>query len=154
MINKIDHINIIVSNLEKSVKFYTEILGFKEIRRAKLKGYWIEQVVGLENVEAEVSYIIASEGELRIELLHYFAPKGEKVEYNSIANTIGIRHVAFQVKNIYDFVEMLKNKGVKFISKPVEVPISTIKHDDGHKILCYFHDPDGVILELAEYVER
>jgi len=147
-----NHINIVVSDLEKSLNFYTKNLGFKEIRRSKLKGEWIEKIVGLKNVEAEVAYVTARDGDLRIELLRYVSPKGEKLSVNSASNTIGVRHIAFQVEGIYDLAEKLKEKGVKFISDPVKVPVSTIKHDEGHKILCYFLDPDGVILELAEYI--
>ncbi|HKQ32343.1 MAG TPA: VOC family protein, partial [Thermodesulfobacteriota bacterium] len=43
----IDHINIVVSDLEKSVRFYTELLGFIESKRAHLEGDWIESIVGL-----------------------------------------------------------------------------------------------------------
>ena len=76
MIKAIDHINIVVSDLESSVKFYTELLGFKEIRRAHLEGAWIESVVGLKGVNADVAYIVAPAGEPRIELLCYNAPQG------------------------------------------------------------------------------
>jgi catechol-2,3-dioxygenase len=47
MISAVDHIDIVVSDLERSVKFYTELLGFREIRRDRLEGKWIESVVGL-----------------------------------------------------------------------------------------------------------
>jgi len=154
VIKKMNHINIVVSDLEKSVNFYTEVLGFKETRRATLQGEWIEKIVGLKDVKAEVAYVLAKDGDLRIELLQYVSPKGEAVSVNSVSNTIGVRHIAFQVEGIYDFAKKLKEKGVKFISDPVKVPSSTIKHDEGHKILCYFLDPDGVILELAEYAKE
>ena len=47
--------------------------------------------------------------------------------------------------------ESLCEAGVEFIGPPVSVPTTTIQHDSGHKRLCYFHDPDGVLLELAGY---
>ena len=71
MIESVDHINIVVSDLERSVRFYTEILGFKETRRASLEGDWIESIVGLKGVKADVSYIVAPAGEPRLELLCY-----------------------------------------------------------------------------------
>jgi len=37
------------------------------------------------------------------------------------------------------------------IGPPVSPPSSVIRHDTGQKTLCYFHDPDGVLLELAQY---
>ena len=41
MINAVDHINIVVSDLERSLSFYTKVLGFKEVRRAYLEGKWV-----------------------------------------------------------------------------------------------------------------
>jgi hypothetical protein len=40
---------------------------------------------------------------------------------------------------------------VPFIGPPASVPGDVVTHDAGRKRLCYLHDPDGVILELAEY---
>ena len=48
-------------------------------------------------------------------------------------------------------VERLKNADIHFFSDPVSVPEQTVTHEAGRKKLCYFRDPDGVILELAEY---
>ncbi len=152
MISAVDHINLVVSNLERSVKFYTELLGFKEVRRAHLEGEWIESIIGLKGVSANVVYILAPEGEPRLELLCYESPKGEAIPANSQANTIGLRHIALQVKDIQKAVKRLKEAGVKIIGEIVEVPASVVTHDAGHKILCYFLDPDGILLELAEYL--
>ncbi len=152
MISAVDHINLVVSNLERSVKFYTELLGFKEVRRAHLEGEWIESIIGLKGVSANVVYILAPEGEPRLELLCYESPKGEAIPANSQANTIGLRHIALQVKDIQKAVKRLKEAGVKIVGETVEVPESVVTHDAGHKILCYFLDPDGILLELAEYL--
>ena len=151
MINAVDHINLVVSDLEKSVDFYTNLLGFKEVRRAHLEGDWIEKIVGLKDVKAEVAYIVAPEGEPRIELLWYSTPAGESARMNSQANTIGLRHIAFRVDDIQRSFQKLKDAGVTIISEPTTVPASVISHDMGRKTLCYFLDPDGVILEFAEY---
>ena len=151
MIRSVDHINIVVSDLNKSILFYTELLGFREVKRAYLQGDWIECIVGLKGVHAHVVYIVAPTGEPRLELLHYESPTGGSIPQNSIANTIGLRHIAFRVVNIYREVQRLKDAGVTFLGEPVVVPRTVVKHDTGEKILCYFHDPDGTLLELTEY---
>jgi catechol 2,3-dioxygenase-like lactoylglutathione lyase family enzyme len=147
----IDHINIVVSDLERSVKFYTELLGFIESKRAHLEGDWIESIVGLKGVVADVAFIVTPAGEPRIELLCYKTPKGERVPVNSLANTPGIRHIAFRVDDIHAAVEKLKSAEVKLLGEPVVVPETVVTHDAGHKMLCYFHDPDGTLLEITEY---
>jgi glyoxylase I family protein len=147
----IDHINIVVSDLEKSVKFYTGLLGFIESNRAHLEGDWIESIVGLKGVVADVAFIVAPAGEPRIELLCYKTPRGEPVPANSLANTPGIRHIAFRVGDIHAAVDKLKSAGVKLLGEPVVVPETVVTHDAGRKMLCYFHDPDGTLLEITEY---
>ncbi len=151
MISAVDHINLVVSDLERSVRFYTELLGFKEVRRAHLEGKWIESIIGLKGVRANVVYILAPAGEPRLELLCYESPQGESILENSLANTPGLRHIALQVEDIQKAVKRLKEAGVKIIGETVEVPASVVTHDAGHKTLCYFLDPDGILLELAEY---
>lgn len=133
------------------MKFYTEVLGFEQTNSARLEGDWVESIVGLKGVAADVVFIVAPAGEPRIELLCYKSPTGESVPANSFANTVGLRHIALRVDDIYEMAGKLKNAGVKLMSEPVTVPATVVTHDAGHKMLCYFHDPDGVLLEITEY---
>jgi len=151
MVKHIDHINIVVSNLERSVRFYTQLLGLKETKRATLTGDWIEAIVGLSGVDAEVVYLQPVGGGPRIELIHYRAPAGVALQENSRPNTQGLRHIAFQVENMDSLYTRLRDAGVPFFGPPVVVPSGVVQHEDGEKSLCYFHDPDGVVLELAAY---
>ena len=151
MICAIDHINIVVFDLERSIDFYTKVLGFKETRRAYLEGRWVESIVGLKGVRANVAYVTAPAGAPRLELLCYESPAGERLLENSIPNTLGLRHLALQVDNIDVAVRCLKDAKAELVSEPVVVPTDVITHHEGHKILCYFLDPDGVLLELTEY---
>ncbi len=152
MIEQIDHINIVVSDLERSVRFYTELLGFEETRRAHLEGDWIEAVVGLRGVQADVVYVQPKGGGPRLELIHYETPEGVPLPECAQPNAIGLRHIAFRVQNMDTVYKRLQAAGVAFIGPPVRVPGQVITHDAGDKSLCYFHDPDGVLLELAQYV--
>jgi catechol 2,3-dioxygenase-like lactoylglutathione lyase family enzyme len=151
MIRAIDHINIVVADLERSVRFYTELLGFRLMKEATLQGEWIDRIVGLKGVQGRVAYVVAPDGEPRIELLHYEAPAGSAVAVNSSANTRGLRHIALRVDDIMAVVAKLQAAQVEFFSEPVRVPAGVVRHDQGEKTLVYFLDPDGVILELAQY---
>ena len=152
MVKHVDHINIVVSDLEHSVRFYTEALGLKETRRARLTGDWIEAIVGLKGVEADVAFVQPIGGGPRIELIQYRAPVGEEFAAHSRPNTHGLRHIAFQIDDMEVTRKRLEAAGVQFFGPPVEVPGGVVEHDDGRKSLCYFLDPDGVLLELAAYV--
>ena len=152
MISAVDHINIVTRDIAESTRFYTELLGLTVTRRAHLEGAWIDAVVGLQGARAEVVYVQPPGGGPRIELIQYHAPPGADCPACATANTLGLRHIAFRVADIEGTYARLQAAGVPFLSPPADVPESVVRHDDGRKRLCYFHDPDGVILELAEYV--
>jgi catechol 2,3-dioxygenase-like lactoylglutathione lyase family enzyme len=143
MIKAMDHVNIVVSNLQEATEFFTAI-GFTISSRGDLQSDWVSDVVGLSNAEARYVQLSLSESRTRLELIHYSSPaSGRDIDMGK-ANQIGIRHLAFEVNDIDSVVAALKERKVTFFSdiKTYE-PLS--------KRLVYFHGPDGIILELAEY---
>lgn len=151
MIRGIDHVNLVVTDLPRSLRFYCDLLGFRQTHDAYLEGEWIERIVGLRGVKARAVFIVAPAGEPRIELICYAAPRGSARAENSRANTIGLRHLALRVDDMKATVAKLHAAGVTLFSEPVPVPGGIVKFEAGDKTLAYFLDPDGVILELAEY---
>ena len=151
MIRAIDHINIVVADLKRSVRFYCDVLGFRKTADVTMEGDWIEAIVGLRGVRGLVAFVEPPAGGLRIELLQYVAPAGEVLPANSRPNTRGLRHIAFRVDDIHGMTARLRAAGVTLFSDPVLVPAGVVKFAAGDKTLVYFLDPDGVILELAEY---
>ncbi len=151
MIEQIDHINIVVNDLEKMIHFYEKRLGFKLSKRVEISGLWIERVVGLKEARAEVVYLELLTGP-RIELIHYLSPVGQRPHALDIPNTMGMRHMAFRVRGIETWVTRLKKEGISFFGEIQEVPVTQVTYAGGvQKRLVYFHDPEGNILELCEY---
>lgn len=154
MIEQIDHINIVVRDLEKMLHFYEKRLGFNISKRVEIRGDWIEDVVGLKEVNAAVVYLELAAGP-RIELIQYLSPEGKKIEGCEIPNTLGIRHIAFRVTGISDWVTKLKADGISFFGHIQQVPGSQVKYAGGvRKRLVYFYDPEGNILEFCEYTPQ
>ena len=152
MIRAIDHLNIVVADLARSVKFYTEVLGFVKTADVHMQGAWIEEIVGLKGVEGLVAFVeLPGGGGPRIELLQYVAPAGAVLPENSRSNTHGLRHIALRVDDIAAMAAKLRAAGVTLFSDPVRVPQGVVKFAAGDKTLVYVLDPDGVIVELAEY---
>ena len=153
MIRGIDHLNIVVADMARSLEFYGGVLGFVKTKEAHLEGEWIEKIVGLRGVKAHAVFIEAPGGGPRIELLHYHAPEGVALLENSRANTRGLRHFALRVDDIAAVTAKLRAAGVEVRGEPTKVPGGVVKFDEGGggKTLVYFLDPDGVIVELAEY---
>ena len=153
MIHSIDHVNLVVADLDRSVAFYTGVLGLRKTQDVTMEGAWIEEIVRLPGVKGRVAFVEAPDGRVRIELLQYVAPAGLAIPANSLANTLGLRHLAFRVSDIAAFAQRLRAANVTLLSDPVKVPAGVVRFASGDKRLLYFLDPDGVLLELAEYGE-
>ena len=151
MLEQIDHINLVVRDLESMTRFYTHVLGLTVSKRVTISGKWIERVVGLTDVTAEVVYLNAANGP-RIELIQYERPVGERPDALALANSCGIRHLAFRVRDIDQVVDALRAADVKLVSQVQQVPDDQVTYDGGlRKRLVYFHDPEENLLELCEY---
>ncbi len=143
MFKKINHVNIVVSNLDKTMAFFTQ-LGFTVGDKSELSGEWISDIVGLKNVNALYVTLSLPGTETNLELIEYKSPKSAQDPDMHKANQIGFRHIAFEVENIEDKVCRLKDKGIKFISSIQTYPKTG-------KRLVYFWGPDNILLELAQY---
>lgn len=126
MIQAVHHIAIIASNYERSKKFYTEVLGLEPIRevfRKDRKSWKLD---------------LAVNGEYIIELFSFPDPPPRP----SQPEARGLRHLAFEVKNLEQAIRSLEQQGVD-----VE-PIRTDEYTG--KRFSFFQDPDGLPLELYE----
>lgn len=148
---KIDHVNIVVADLERAAHFYETVFGLSRGFAATLEGAWIETVTGLQNARAECLFLHAPDGQTRLELICYENSSG-RIALNSQPNTLGLRHLAFEVEDIHQTLEKARNLGIEPISAPVEVPFRV--GNLGAKRLAYFHDFDGTLLEAASYDSR
>jgi len=153
MIRGIDHLNIVVADMARSLAFYCDVLGGTKTKEAHLEGEWIEKIVGLSGVKAHAVFVELPGGGPRIELLHYHSPEGAALPENAKPNTRGLRHFALRVDDIFAVTARLRAAGVEVWGEPTKVPGGVVKFDEGGggKTLVYFLDPDGVIIELAEY---
>lgn len=153
MLKAIDHVNIVVRDLEPMLAFYQKALGLTITQDVVISGDWIAQVVGLQNVKARVIYLEVGEGAgPRIELIEYESPTRVEPEFSDRPHALGIRHMAFKVDDIDAVVTRLQNRGVTFNSQVMQVPDSQVSYAHSvRKRLLYFHDPEGNILELCEY---
>lgn len=151
MLSSIDHINIVVKDLERMIRFYSDALGFKVTKRVTISGQWIDRTVGLSGVVGDVVYLDLPAGP-RVELIRYVSPSGLEPVGLDQPNTLGLRHMAFRVENIELAVKRAREAGVVFLSEIQTVPDSQVTYAGGvRKRLVYFRDPEGNLLELCEY---
>ena len=150
---KIDHVNIVVRDLEGAVAFYTRLLGMQQTFETTLQGAWIESVTGLPEARARCVFLQFPDGDFRLELLQYLSPQAEISPANSQPHQPGIRHLAFETREMEALCDRLRSAGIAFVSPPITVPFP-VGPKSLKKRLCYFHDPEGVLLEVAEYANE
>jgi glyoxylase I family protein len=147
----LDHLNIVVADLDRMTSFYTDVLSLRVTKRVTITGDWVAQTVGLPEVHADVVYLDFESGP-RIELIRYNRPVLSRPESVDRPNAPGFRHIAFKVDDIDALVAKLTAAGVKFFADVQRVPDSQVTYAGGiRKRLVYFQDPEGNLLELCEY---
>jgi catechol 2,3-dioxygenase-like lactoylglutathione lyase family enzyme len=149
VIRQVFHFSFTVSNLDRSVAWYTNALGLELVHRQRQDNQYTRQLVGFENAILEVAqFKIANVSpELSthvLELVEYVQPRGKPIQLDTC--NPGVAHLAFVVSDIHDEYNRLRNKGVRFRSAPVEITAGVNR--GGHT--CYFWDPDGITLELVQ----
>jgi catechol 2,3-dioxygenase-like lactoylglutathione lyase family enzyme len=143
VLKHIDHINIVVNDLER-VKAFFLALGFLQKDGSRLAGEWISNTVGLEDVDAEYVKLTLPGDRTSIELIQFRHPPPVEATGSNRANTPGLRHLAFEVTDIAAMVAALRQWGIE--------PVSSVQtYVPGNKKLVYFHGPEGILLELAQY---
>ena len=115
-------------------------MGLKIVQEFSDKSDYINKVSGLKKAKIHFIKLKMKSGEI-LELLTYPTHK-TKLPKLPIYNS-GILHIALQVKDIEKTYVKLKNKGVKFISKP------TLSSEKFAKV-CFCLDPNKVRVELVE----
>lgn len=138
---EIRHTGIVVSNMERSLGFYRDILGLKVVKDFIEKGKYIDSISGLLETRLRMIKLITDNGSM-IELLQYIShPRQPPVK--SRIYDLGCSHIAFTVDNIDNEYKRLLEKDVKFNCPPCVSP-------DGYAKVTFCHDPDGTNIELVE----
>ena len=124
-INYVQHIAVTCKDIEASVAFYRDILGFEELRRVPYG-------------DVDLVYMKVSD-DCEMEL---FSQKNGTPPNTAGPTDAGLRHIAFDVDDLYEWDAYLKEKGVRFEMDPLDMP------ELGKRGLLIY-DPDGVIVELC-----
>ncbi len=140
------HTGITVSDLDRSIPFYRDVLGLQMSLGPTevFEGEALSRGLGVPDARLRLAVFKVGDGEL--ELLEYLHP-GSPVDCPMPGNTLGQMHVAFEVDDMRAKVEELQAKGIRFMSAPNEVHEGPLNG----WTWVYFTDPDGITLELIEY---
>jgi len=144
-LGEIHHLGLTVADIERSVRFYRDVLGLSLIRRRGTDADYIGQQTGYPGVRLEVaSFQVAPESRQSLEIVQYVTCAGPASD--PATNRAGNAHLCFQVDDLAAAYETLRERGVRFQSPPVAITSGPNRGG----LVVYLHDPDGFTLELFQ----
>jgi catechol 2,3-dioxygenase-like lactoylglutathione lyase family enzyme len=143
-VQRMEHVGIVVHDLAAAIEFFTE-LGLVLQGEASVEGDWVDRVVGLEGIRADIAMMETPDGNGRVELSQFHSPLTQGDDRHAPANTPGIRHLSFAVDDIDAAVVGLRARGSELVGE-------LERYKDIYR-LCYIRGPEGIIVELAERID-
>jgi catechol 2,3-dioxygenase-like lactoylglutathione lyase family enzyme len=148
----IDHVAIMVSDLEKSLHFYRDILGMEVVSPEEHDGGPIDEMTAMSNVHMREyrlrppggvnGHTRTSEQGFTFDLIQWINP--ESPTGRQPLHHVPSAHFCFGVEDVPATYERLKAAGVEIVSPPVRF------EGEGDWHVLFFYDPDGNLLELNE----
>jgi len=147
-ISGVEAVGITVSDLDRSVDFYSNVLKFHKVSESELAGSEIEHLKGLFGVRVRVARLRL--GREEIELSQYLAPQGRPVPPDSHSNDLWFQHIAIVVSDMDQAYAVLRRYKIEHVSSgPQTLP--AWNPQAGGIQAFYFRDPDGHALELIHF---
>ena len=142
----IHHTGYTVSDLDRSLGFYRDLLGMEVLATQEKEGGYLAAIVGYPDAHVRMAHVRMPGSDHVVELFEYVAPTGaapERIE----PRDVGTAHLCFVVDDLRAEYERLRAAGVdSFVSEPVAVDTGINTGGFG----LYLRDPDGIVVELFQ----
>jgi catechol 2,3-dioxygenase-like lactoylglutathione lyase family enzyme len=139
-----DHTGITVKNLERSLAFWRDVLGFELSHRAHQIGELAAKITGVAGAEISLAVLKTPTGH-KIELLEYLAP-AERKNFKPRPCDVGSAHVALIVDDLDAVLSAIAPFGWNAAGKPQTL---TVGPNAGKRVV-YVRDPDGTTIEFMQ----
>ena len=140
-IQRMDHVGFVVEDLAAAIAFFVE-LGLEREGETAVEGEWVDQLVGLEGVRADIAVVRTPDGHGRVELSTFHTPVATSTAPSAPVNTPGIPRLTFAVDDVDDVLDRLRAHGAELVGEVAQ-------YKDIYRY-CYVHGPDGIIIGLVE----
>jgi len=128
--------------MERSLAFWRDALGMREVVRQQKRGGYFEAIIGEPGVDVEIVHLAFDDGGPRVELFAFRSPRREAHPLRPA--DIGFAHVCVVCDDLGELLARLVGAGGTPVSEPVEIDSGV---NAGGRAL-YVRDPDGHVLEL------
>jgi len=149
-IGPMHHANIVTRNMEESLAFWRDMLGWKVLSDVEISGSKAARLVGVPDARFRAVMLQPAEKIYAgmIELVEFLSPKGKPSVIDEKMNDIGIRMLSFLVSDCEQVYAELKKKGCRFLSPPHQTDMAGWFFK-----ACIFSDPvDNCKIEIIEFL--
>lgn len=145
LVSSVVSVGMTVSDLDRSVDWYTRVLTFAKVSEAEASGPEVERLYGVFGARVRVARLRL--GDETLELTEFVAPKGRPVPADARSNDRSFQHVAIVVSDMSKAYARLRAAGAVHASTaPQRLP--DWNPNAGGIEAFYFKDPDGHALEV------
>ena len=139
---KLEHIALSVSDLERSVGFYRDLIGMEMVETIECSPETgLGDIVGIPGCSTRIAKL--KSGQTILELFEYSEPRGRAISIDRTQADNGLTHLGFTSGNIHSDYKKLRENGVKFYSEPIEYRPNVWN--------AYFYGPDGETCEIRQF---
>lgn len=140
---KFSHVGICVRDVECSLRFYRDFLGFQPVDELEIQGKATARLLRLEKVELRALFL--ERDGVRIELLHYATPGHVGEPTPRAMNQIGLTHLSIQVEDIDLALAGVEPAGGRVLNET----IVSVEQTGARAV--FLTDPDGTLIELVQW---
>ena len=144
-VTRVDAIGITVKDMNRSLPFYTDVLGFEKVSDEEMQGTSIEELKAVFGINIRV--VRLKLGDEFIELTDYLTTGGRSIPEDQKSNDLSFQHIAIVVSDMEKAYNQLRKHNIEHVSTSPQTLPKSIPGAEGIKAF-YFHDPDGHNLEL------
>ncbi|HMU82396.1 MAG TPA: VOC family protein [Leptospiraceae bacterium] len=145
LLPRMHNVGIVVESLDNAISFFTE-LGLTLEGRAMIEGEWAGRVTGLPSQQVEIAMMVTPDGHNRLELSRFLKPAVIADHRNAPVNSLGYLRVMFTVDNLDNTLTKLEKIGSTLVGEVVD-------YENMYR-LCYVRGPEGILIGLAEELQK
>lgn len=136
------HVGICVADVDRSIRFYRDRLGFQVRSELRIGGEPTSTLLRLPGADLQAVYL--ERDGMRIELLYYHAPPATGAGKPRSMGERGLTHLSLRVDNLADLLREMRADGVEILDDSrIDLP----EFQAGAVFVC---DPDGTLIELVQ----
>ena len=140
-VQRLSHVGICVSNLERSLRFFRDLLGFIVEHELEIAGQPTDTLLRLQDSHLQAVYLVRDG--VRVELLQFLSPPAPP-RRERVMNEPGLTHLSFRVADLRRVVDALRAAGERVLDETI------LDFPDFQAGACFILDPDGQLIELVQ----